>query len=127
MKLNSLIFIVIALVVVGGIIWFLATPSGPGQYDQFAQCLQDKGVKFYGAWWCPHCRDQKALFGKSVSKLPYIECSAAGQQNVQLQVCKDAKIESYPTWEFADKSRVSKVMTLQELADKTTCALPAAQ
>jgi len=38
--------------------------SKPGFYDEFAQCLTDKGVKMYGAYWCPHCQAQKALFEK---------------------------------------------------------------
>ena len=30
--------------------------------DGFAQCLTAKGAQMYGAWWCPHCADQKELF-----------------------------------------------------------------
>ena len=29
------------------------------KYDAFARCLSDRGVKMYGAWWCPHCKEQK--------------------------------------------------------------------
>ena len=28
------------------------------KYDGFARCLGDRGVKMYGAWWCPHCQEQ---------------------------------------------------------------------
>jgi hypothetical protein len=43
-------------------------------------------------------------FGKSAKLLPYIECSskvpnAEGGYD-QLQICKDAYITGYPTWEF---------------------------
>jgi hypothetical protein len=41
-----------------------------------------------------------------------------------MQICKDKKIESYPTWEFADGSRLNGEITLQQLADKTSCLLP---
>ena len=41
-----------------------------GKYDEFAQCLKDKGATFYGAFWCPHCQAQKKLFGTSVKFLP---------------------------------------------------------
>ena len=51
-----------AIVVVVGGIFLLA--SRPGQYDNLAQCLTDKGAKFYGAFWCSHCQEQKAEFGK---------------------------------------------------------------
>jgi hypothetical protein len=57
---------------------------------------------------------------KVQDKLPYVECStpdAAGQT----QACTDAKIESYPTWEFADGSRISQVMTPERLAELTGC------
>ena len=127
MKLKSLLFILIALIILGGVIWILTKPAGPGKYDTLAQCVADKGVKFYGAWWCPHCRDQKAVFGASAKLLPYIECYAPGNQSVQLSLCKDAGIKSYPTWEFADGSREVKVFTVEELAEKTSCPLSAAQ
>ena len=94
-----------------------------GQYDQFAQCLSNKGTIFYGSYWCQHCQAQKEMFGDSVKYLPYKECSLPdrGGQN---KLCNDAKIESYPTWEFADKSRLSGVLPLEELAQKTGCELP---
>ena len=126
MKLKSLVFILIALIILGGVIWILTKPSGPGKYDTLAQCIADKGVRFYGAWWCPHCRDQKAVFGASAKLLPYIECSPPGQQGPSLPVCADAGIKGYPTWEFADGTREVKVFTLQELADKTSCTLSVA-
>jgi len=95
----------------------------PGELDGFAQCLTDKGVKFYGAFWCPHCQAQKKIFGKSVSKLPYIECSTADGSG-QLQVCKDEKIEGYPTWVFPDGERVVNEQSLATLAEKSQCVLP---
>ncbi len=92
-------------------------------YDSFAQCLTDAGAKFYGAYWCPHCQAQKKLFNNS-QKLPYIECSTPNGQG-QLPICIDAKITGYPTWEFADGTRLDGERTLEELGTKTNCALPA--
>lgn len=118
---------VIALVVI--ILIFVAVFSkekvvGPGKYDQFAQCLGEKGATFYGAFWCPHCNAQKKLFGSSKSLLPYVECSTP-DGNAQTQVCIDKKIGGYPTWEFADGSRpFSGEATLEQLAEKTGCVLP---
>lgn len=97
-----------------------ATPS---RYDSFAQCLTDKGVKMYGAWWCPHCSKQKTLFEGGFDKVNYTECSAPGSRDMN-QVCKDAKIDGYPTWEFADASRVSGEQSLEQLAKKSECQLP---
>lgn len=89
----------------------------------FTACLKDKGVIFYGAFWCPHCQNQKKLFGSAASGLPYIECSTPDGQS-QLQVCKDQKIENYPTWVFADGSRLTGEVPLKNLSEKSGCELP---
>ena len=95
--------------------------SGPGKYDEIAKCLTESGAKFYGAFWCPHCSEQKALFGKSLKYVNYIECSTPDRQ--QTAVCQQAVIESYPTWEFSDGTRRSGLVPLVELAQKTACSL----
>ncbi len=97
--------------------------TAPSPYDGFAQCLADNGMKMYGAWWCPHCNDQKALFGSAFKKVSYVECSP-NQSKTMSQECKDAKIEGYPTWVLADDSRLSGQQTLETLAEKSGCALP---
>ena len=104
-------------------IFLVRQSNTPGKYDQFAICLGEKGAKFYGAFWCPHCRSQKSLFGKSSDKLPYIECSTP-DGNGQLEVCKNAGIESYPTWVFSDNSSENGELTLEKLSEKTSCTLP---
>jgi hypothetical protein len=92
-------------------------------YDALAQCLTDSGVKFYGAFWCPHCQNQKKEFGGAAKLLPYIECSNPDGQG-QTQVCTDAGITGYPTWEFANGERVSGEIPLEKLAEKSGCAMP---
>jgi thiol-disulfide isomerase/thioredoxin len=91
-------------------------------YDTFAQCLTDAGAKFYGAYWCPHCQEQKKLFQNS-KLLPYIECSTP-DGNGMTQICIDEKISGYPTWKFADGSVVDSVQSLKALSEKTGCELP---
>lgn len=98
-------------------------PAVPGKYNEFATCLSNSNAKFYGAFWCPHCQAQKKLFGSSVKLLPYIECSTADASG-QTQICIDKKIASYPTWEFADGSRLTGEIPLAQLAEKTSCQLP---
>ena len=104
-----------------------SSPIVPGKYQAFAQCLKDKGATFYGAFWCPHCQAQEQSFGISRQTLEqiglYTECSTA-DGNGQTQVCIDKKIQSYPTWIFADGSILNGVIPLQQLADKTSCVLP---
>ena len=99
-----------------------AEPEGPGKYDGFAQCLVDEGAVFYGAFWCPHCQSQKRLFGSSMKLLPYVECSTP-DGNAQTKICIDKNIETYPTWEFTDGSRMSGEIPLKVLAEKTSCIL----
>src|SRR3989344_4346974 len=112
------IVVVIALLV----FWGYRSSTAPGQYDTLAKCLSDKGVTFYGAFWCPHCQEQKQLFGKSAKLLPYVECSTPDGK-AQTPICIDKNIEGYPTWEFADGTRMSAVISPQQLADKVGCSL----
>ncbi len=88
--------------------------------SKLASCLAEKDVKYYGAFWCPACQEQNSLFGKAAENLPYVECSTEDKID-QLQVCKDKKIMSYPTWVFGEDERLEGVKTPQELADKTDC------
>ncbi len=135
MENNVKIFVsVIAILILGVIATVLLRnhQSGvvtPGKYDTFAQCLKDDGLKFYGAFWCPHCQAQKKLFGSSVKFLPYIECSTPDATG-QTQVCIDQKIQSYPTWELKDGTRLPTEneagVTLETLSAKSGCPLPGA-
>lgn len=120
----SIIFVVLILVL--GLSYFLKKPAGPSKHDAFASCLKDKGAIFYGAFWCPHCREQKTMFGNSAKLLPYVECSTADGRS-QLSICKDKGIESYPTWDFQNGTSTERVLgtvDLETLSKKTGCLLP---
>lgn len=95
----------------------------PGKYDTFAQCVNESGAKFYGAWWCPHCQDQKTMFGRSAQYLPYVECQTRSRQ--PLAACTDVDIKGFPTWIFADGTRATGKLSFEQLAEKTACELPA--
>ncbi len=104
--------------------WFAFTANQkPGKLDGFASCLKDKGATFYGAFWCPHCQNQKAMFGNSARLLPYVECSTPDGQS-QFPACTQKGIKNYPTWEFKDGSRETGEVALSKLAEKTGCELP---
>lgn len=120
-KLGIFLLIVVIGVAIVGFWWW--QNYQPNKLDSFAMCLKDKGAKFYGAFWCSHCQNQKALFGGAKRFLPYIECSAPSGKS-QLKLCADANIEGYPTWEFADGLRQGGEMSLQALSEKTGCQLP---
>lgn len=86
-----------------------------------ARCIKEKGIKMYGAFWCPHCAEQKRIFGKKAeAEMPYYECDPRGENSVTDQ-CLQLKIEKYPTWIFADGTRVTGVLSLKDLSEKTGC------
>lgn len=123
MKTKIITTITIGVLVLAGFVGLLVYAANqPGKYDTFAQCINDSGTKFYGAFWCPHCQATKAMFGKSAKKLPYIECSTADGKS-QLPVCTEKEVSGYPTWIFPDGSKLTGEQTMQTLADKTNCPL----
>ena len=125
-KQITIFFSVIIILVFGSVLTFVsrdkADKTVSGKYDDFAICLKEKGAVFYGAFWCSHCNNQKILFGSSKDLMPYVECSTPDMQ--QNEICKDKKIEGYPTWEFADGTRLTGEVSLEMLAQKTSCVLP---
>lgn len=121
---NKYIWILLIAMVVVGYLYFVPTVEAePGKYDEFAQCVTESGAIFYGAYWCPHCKEQKEAFADSMGLINYVECSLPNNAG-QTQVCKDADIESYPTWEFGEGLRQSGFIPLQNIAERTGCELP---
>jgi len=90
--------------------------------DFFAQCLTDKGAEMYGAYWCGHCQNQKAMFGDSFKFIEYIECDSGGQ-NAHPEKCQKAGVTGYPTWKINGKLMPGE-KTLELLANLTGCSLP---
>ena len=90
------------------------TVSGAAEIA-FAEHLAAQNVKFYGAYWCSHCQDQKAYFGAvAAAKLLYIECAKDGE-NSQRELCRTKDIKSFPTWEINGKN-VPGAKKLKDLA-----------
>ena len=81
-----------------------------------AEHLSRRGAVMYSAYWCPHCHEQKELFGKeAAAKLTVIECAPDGV-NSQRQLCESKAIEGYPSWEINGKLD-SGVKPLERLAE----------
>ncbi|NER80353.1 MAG: hypothetical protein F6K42_12385 [Leptolyngbya sp. SIO1D8] len=77
----------------------IETTSGDAEIA-LAEHLSSIGAKKYGAWWCPHCHSQQAIFGKEAfAKITYVECDSEGQ-NSQTATCQAVGVQSYPTWEI---------------------------
>ncbi|MGV8150875.1 MAG: peptidylprolyl isomerase [Candidatus Woesearchaeota archaeon] len=94
----------------------------PKNLDDFAKCITEKGAKFYGAYWCPHCNNQKEMFGDSMQYIEYIECAVEGQPQVQTDDCTLAGITGYPTWIINGESYPGE-QTLANLARLTGCTV----
>lgn len=115
--------------------WFLllamaalpaAAASGPVKsrnLDAFAQCLTQKKVLMYGSAVCPHCLDQKKLFGNSFQYVTYVECFVPGSRQYS-PACAKADIHAVPTWVFSNGARLVGEQSLNMLSAATGCPLP---
>ncbi|MGH9504725.1 MAG: hypothetical protein ACRD20_17875 [Terriglobales bacterium] len=117
--------IVVAVLIVAAFaaVIYLGLRKRSSRLDAFAKCLAAKQVKMYGAYWCPHCVDQKEMFGSSFQYVPYVECGVPGSRD-EGAICKDAGIKHFPTWQFADGKRQEGTQSLPMLANRTGCSLP---
>lgn len=93
------------------------------KYDSFAKCLASKQAKMYGLYWCPHCLDQKRMFGDSFHYVPYVECAIRGSRE-EAPECKVAGVKLFPSWQFGNEQPKEGVLSLEALSDKTGCKLP---
>lgn len=110
-----------ALVVAGFITFAILMKSAPSPYDAFAQCLTEQGVKMYGAYWCPHCQNQKKMFGNAFRYIIYEECATPGAPQVMTESCTNAGVEGYPTWKNAAGEIIAGEQTFEDLAAFSTC------
>ena len=123
-------------VLLGGLIWAsvvdpdrLELATGPGVAPlvttesspaavALANHLTSTGAVMYSAYWCPHCHEQKELFGKEASAtLQVVECAADGENN-QADLCRSKGLEGFPSWEIKG-SIESGVQSLNSLAERS--------
>jgi parvulin-like peptidyl-prolyl isomerase len=88
--------------------------------DDFAKCLTEKGIKFYGAYWCPHCENNKKLFGDAFQYVTYVECADADNPQIQTPACESAGIEGYPTW-IVNGQKYPGEQSIERLAQLSGC------
>lgn len=127
----NITYLLVAAVLVLGIGGYVLasggdTPTGQltaEQLDSFAQCLSENNATFYGAYWCPHCKTQKAMFGDAMQEVDYVECSPDGRNAPRSDACVRKGISTYPTW-IIEGERYTGVQSFQELSSATGCQLP---
>jgi uncharacterized membrane protein len=64
----------------------------PVTNEEFASCITHFGWRFYGLAGCGYCEKQKLLFGKTIGRIIFTDCSA------QRDGCQELDIDGYPTW-----------------------------
>jgi len=103
------------------VMWYFSQPKRPDfDVTSFAQCLAEKKVTMYGAYWCSHCKNQKALFGDAFRYVPYVECT----ENEKL--CIEKGVEGYPTWIVPTENGEQKLpgeQSFEGLSEASGCKL----
>jgi hypothetical protein len=95
--------------------WPITTTSGEAEIA-LAKHLTSIGAKKFSAFWCPHCYEQKQLFGKEAfAEINYIECDPNGE-NPQTKLCQDTGIQGFPTWQIKGQLYPG-VQQLEKLAE----------
>ena len=95
--------------------------------DDFAKCLTERGMKFYGSQNCDWCVQEKELFGNSMEFINYIECLDEATGGLTA-ACEAEGIltpggSGVPTWQLPDGKMESGFKTLEQLAEVSGCPL----
>ena len=86
------------------------------QTIKLAEQLNTVGARFFGAHWCPACKEQMKLFGKQAgANLNYVECGLPDKYPDQLRQCRDENIRSIPTWTRPGSTRLQGVQSINTL------------
>lgn len=115
MKISTLS--VVAMV--AGITFLVGCSStNTDQNTKLAECLTSKGTTMYGTNRCSHCQAQKDLFGyEAFSKIKFVDCDK------EKNICAVEWVQGYPTWKFANGSKLEGEQTFQALAQAAWCNL----
>ena len=115
--ITGIVLIVFFFLITGGISKFTGhaiTENDQNKIDMLAQCLTSNQIKMYGTEWCPHCKDQKELFGSSFKYVDYIDCDK------QRETCLIAGIQGYPTW-IINNQKYPGTQSLEKLKQLSNC------
>ncbi|MBA7612693.1 hypothetical protein ES703_19930 [subsurface metagenome] len=99
----------------------------PASLEDFAKCLTDEDMKFYGSKNCGWCNKQKELFGDSMKYINYIECLDEESGEVTAE-CRTEGIFvpgglGVPTWQLSDGEKIPGFKTFEKLAELSGCSL----
>ena len=88
----------------------------------FAKALRDSGAVLYGADWSPHTIEQLRRFDDGAEYLNFVEVTDSHRQ--PNAVALEQNITAYPTWVFADGSRLAGGQDVETLAARIGQPIP---
>jgi len=99
------------------------TPEQLTQLTGLANCLTEKGVRFFGTAECPWCTRQKELFGPAAEFLPYIECTPGIATEQEIAMCEEANVRSVPDWRFPNQEPVTGMLSIERIVELSGCKI----
>ncbi|PJE50934.1 MAG: hypothetical protein COV29_01500 [Candidatus Yanofskybacteria bacterium CG10_big_fil_rev_8_21_14_0_10_36_16] len=129
-KKNHFVSAVVVAILLALLTWGVHSSVGPGdKYNEFAQCLDEKGFLMYGSITCSFCLKQRGLFGDAFQYIKEIECDPRNP-HPEVERCVAKNIEHTPTWiqEREDGSEIYRfdpgVQSFKKLSEISGCKLP---
>lgn len=114
-KITALTVLTFSVVVMS---WCTGSSSDDAKNVALAQCLTAKWVTMYGTNRCSHCQAQKELFGyEAFTKINFVDCDK------NKNACGLAWVKWYPTWAFADGTKLEGTQNFDALAAKAWCSI----
>jgi len=109
----------VIIVAILGIAFFIISKPAPAPQteEEAAICIGEKSL-LYVQLGCPHCEDQKELFGEYYKHLNVIDCFYERD--------KCSAISATPTWVIGFKE-LQGVQSIETLMKETGCEIEAAQ
>ena len=102
---------------------------GSKNEQSLTDCLIEKNVRLYTAWWCMPCHQQEQMLEKELGndwgyfkENIIVQCYEESKISL-VQQCEDKKIEFFPAWEFPDRNpnREYGVQSLEKIAELAGC------
>ncbi len=114
-KITTLALLVSGVLIVSGCTGWSADTA---KTVSLAECLTAKWATMYGTNRCSHCQNQKELFGyEAFAKINFVDCDK------NKNACGLAGVQGYPTWVFADGSKLEGTQNFDALAAKAWCSV----
>ena len=92
---------------------FINSKKHPETTDEVAKCIGKNSV-LYVQLGCPHCEEQKEIFGDNIKYINTIDCF------FEREICSNEKITSIPTWKINGKFYTG-VKSIEQLKETTGC------